>query len=64
MECYNCGARLAENDFCTACGADVAKYKKIMYASNRCYNEGLERATVRDLSGAAESLKKCLKLKV
>ncbi len=62
MECYNCGARLSENDFCNACGVDVGKYKKIVYASNRAYNEGLERANVRDLSGAISCLKNCLKL--
>lgn len=36
-------------------------YKKIIHISNMCYNEGLERARVRDLSGAAESLRKSLK---
>lgn len=62
MECYHCGALLTETDFCTACGSDVGKYKKIMYAANRYYNDGLERAGVRDLSGAMSSLKQCLKL--
>lgn len=62
MECYHCGALLTETDFCTACGSDVGKYKKIMYAANRYYNDGLERASVRDLSGAMASLKQCLKL--
>ena len=36
-------------------------YKKIIYTSNRYYNEGLERARVRNLSGAAESLKNSLR---
>ena len=62
MECYHCGARLSETDFCNACGVDVGKYKKIMYAANRAYNDGLERANVRDLSGAVKSLRQCLKL--
>lgn len=62
MECYNCGCLLTENEFCTNCGADVRVYKKIISASNRYYNIGLERAGVRDLSGAAESLRQCLKL--
>ena len=61
MECYNCGCLLSENDYCTACGVDVGRYKKIMYAANRCYNDGLARANVRDLSGAILSLKECLK---
>lgn len=62
MLCYNCGANLTEHDYCTNCGADVGKYKKIMCAANLYYNEGLERAGVRDLSGAIESLRQCLKL--
>lgn len=62
MFCYHCGAQLSEqHDFCTACGADVYLYKKIMYVSNRFYNEGLEKAGVRDLSGAVTSLRQSLK---
>jgi len=61
MRCYHCGCRLSEHDFCTSCGADVSVYKKIMKISNRFYNEGLERATVRDLSGAINSLRQSLK---
>jgi tetratricopeptide (TPR) repeat protein len=33
-----------------------------MYAANRLYNDGLEKANVRDLSGAVLSLRQCLKL--
>lgn len=62
MICYNCGCRLSEKNFCTGCGADVTLYKRIMYASNRFYNEGLEKAQVRDLSGAIHCLRECLKL--
>ena len=61
MFCYICGNLLSEHDFCTACGADVKLYKKIVYASNRFYNEGLEKARVRDLSGAVTSLRQSLK---
>lgn len=61
MICYNCGGRLSEHDFCTGCGADVSVYKKIMYISNRFYNEGLEKAGVRDLTGAIISLRQSLK---
>lgn len=61
MICYNCGCRLSEHDFCTGCGADVSLYKKIMFMSNRFYNDGLEKATVRDLSGAIVSLRQSLK---
>lgn len=62
MICYNCGCRLSEKNFCTGCGADVTLYKKIMFASNRFYNEGLDKASVRDLSGAITSLRESLKL--
>lgn len=61
MVCYKCGCRLSEHDFCTACGADVALYKKVLSASNRLYNDGLEKASVRDLSGAIISLRQSLK---
>lgn len=62
MFCYNCGCRLSEKEFCTACGADVGLYKKIMYTANRFYNDALDKARVRDLSGAVVSLRQCLKL--
>lgn len=61
MFCYNCGCRLSEHDFCTACGADVSLYKRIMHVSNMYYNEGLEKAGVRDLTGAITSLRQSLK---
>ncbi len=62
MICYNCGCRLSEHDFCTGCGVDVSVYKRIMFTSNRFYNDGLEKASVRDLSGAIVSLRQSLKL--
>lgn len=61
MFCYHCGCHLSEHDFCTACGADVSLYKKIMHVSNMYYNEGLQKAGVRDLSGAIVSLRQSLK---
>lgn len=61
MKCYNCGCRLSEHDFCTGCGADVSMYKRIQRVSNMYYNEGLEKAGVRDLSGAVVSLRQSLK---
>lgn len=61
MFCYNCGCHLSEHDFCTSCGADVSLYKKVIRVSNMYYNEGLEKAGVRDLSGAIISLRQSLK---
>lgn len=62
MNCYHCGCRLSEKDFCTGCGADVSLYKRILSMSNLYYNDALEKANVRDLSGAIVSLKQSLKL--
>lgn len=61
MKCYNCGCDLTGHDYCTGCGADVSLYKKIIYISNRFYNDGLEKANVRDLTGAISSLRQSLK---
>lgn len=61
MNCIYCGAELTKDDFCPNCSADVKIYKKIIHASNFYYNEGLARASVRDLSGAVESLNKSLR---
>jgi len=61
MECYNCGAKLGKGNICPNCGINVKTYKRIMRASNACYNDALAKAEVRDLSGAAESLRTSLK---
>lgn len=62
MFCFNCGCQLSEKNFCTGCGADVGLYKKIMCTANRFYNDALDKAKVRDLSGAVTSLRQCIKL--
>ena len=61
MKCYHCKAELSEKDFCTSCGADIKIYRSIKWLSNKYYNEGLEKARVRDLSGAVMCLKQSLK---
>lgn len=61
MFCYYCGAKLDGTDSCPNCEADVRMIKKIQSVSNHWYNEGLARVKVRDLSGAADALKKSLK---
>ncbi len=40
----------------------MSQYKKIVYMSNRLYNDGLEKAGVRDLTGAIKSLRQSLRL--
>ncbi len=62
MECNKCGATLTDSSFCNNCGANVKIYKKLISASNALYNRGLDKAQVRDLSGAKEDLKNSLKV--
>ncbi|MCD8242044.1 MAG: tetratricopeptide repeat protein [Lachnospiraceae bacterium] len=62
MRCFNCGAVLKSTDYCGICGADVKLYRRMLQLSNRYYNEGLEKARVRDLTGAAVSLRQSLKV--
>ncbi len=63
MVCPKCGNKLIANlSHCGGCGADLTIYKKIMRLSNYYYNQGLERANVRDLSGAIIMLKKSLEM--
>lgn len=62
MECMYCHNELGNGDFCHSCGRNVALYRKIVMTSNAYYNVGLEKASVRDLSGAAVYLKKSLDL--
>ena len=62
MKCNKCGAALSDSSFCNNCGANVKIYKKLISASNALYNRGLEKAQVRDLSGAKEDLKNSLKV--
>lgn len=62
MKCFNCGAVLGKSDFCDQCGADVKMYRRMIQASDAYYNEGLEKAKVRDLSGAVISLRQSLRI--
>ncbi len=62
MECLYCHHPMGERKYCQVCGRDVSLYRKIVRTSNTYYNVGLEKAGVRDLSGAAVYLKKSLDL--
>ncbi len=62
MLCYRCGNTLGAGKYCLRCGADVTLYKRIVRLSNRYYNRGLEKARVRDLTGAAEDLSRALEI--
>lgn len=62
MRCYQCGETLVAGRQCPSCGADVYYYKKIVASSNYLYNQGLQQASERDLTGAIISLQKSLRL--
>ena len=62
MKCFNCGAELERSDYCDHCGVDISRYRRLLQISNAYYNEGLDKAKVRDLSGAAVSLRQSLKI--
>lgn len=61
MICPKCGNVVAtKKNRCERCGENLSSYKKMVMLSNRYYNEGLEKAKVRDLSGAVLLLKNSL----
>lgn len=62
MRCYKCNSVLSETNFCNSCGTDVTLYKKIVKMSNTYYNMGLAKAKVRDLSGAADLLRRSVRI--
>ncbi len=61
MKCIYCGAPLAAIDYCPNCGADITVQKRIVRISNLLYNQGLEKAMVRDMDGAITCLNRSLK---
>ena len=62
MNCMNCGAFLMDKDldYCPKCGCNVLIQKIVDYLARQYYNQGLEKASVRDLSGAINCLKQSL----
>ena len=62
MNCMNCGAFLTDMDldYCPNCVYNVLIQKKVDYLSKIFYNQGLEKASIRDLSGAIACLKQSL----
>ena len=61
MRCVYCNSQLASIAYCPGCGADVTLLKRIGRISNLLYNRGLEKAQIRDLSGAISLLTQSLK---
>lgn len=62
MNCVVCQTVLTASDYCPKCGCNVKALKKIDALSNFYYNQGLEKAQIRDLSGAITCLKRSLKM--
>ena len=62
MKCYKCGNELTNSDVCSNCGCDVTAYKLVVRSSNSYYNEGLIKASVRDLTGAVYCLRASLSI--
>ena len=63
MNCPKCGHEIMKwRKRCEICGQDISAYERLRQISNTFYNRGLERAKVRDLSGAIEMLKKSLEI--
>ncbi len=61
MICYRCNNEAGSGAVCPVCGADLSVFVKVRHLSNMYYNDGLQKAEVRNLSGAIISLKKSLR---
>ena len=61
MRCIYCNTQLGNEMYCPRCGADLSLPRRIVRISNLLYNKGLEKASVRDLSGAIACLQQSLK---
>ncbi len=61
MRCPRCDANVGDTSIrCNFCGQDLSVVHFVRRISNTYYNMGLEKAQVRDLSGAVSVLKKSL----
>lgn len=61
MRCRQCQTTLNESSYCPGCGCDVSLQKRAYLISDLYYNQGLEKAEIRDLSGAVDLLVRSLK---
>ena len=61
MICASCGNPAADSSVCPVCGSDLALQAKVFCISDDLYNKGLDKARVRDMSGAIDLLERCLK---
>ncbi len=56
-----CGAELSGSAYCPNCGRDISVQRQAIVLSGIYYNQGLEKAQVRDLTGAILLLRRSLK---
>lgn len=61
MICYRCDNEAGKDAYCPSCGADLRLFQKAVRMSNVYYNDALEKARVRNLSGAITSLQTSLR---
>lgn len=61
MNCLHCGSVILPTGYCGMCGLNHNFVYKAYNSSNYYYNIGLDRAKVRDLTGAIDALKLSLK---
>lgn len=61
MICYRCRMEAGKADICPTCGTDLSVFQRAYRVSNSYYNDGLQKAGVRNLSGAITSLERSLK---
>lgn len=61
LNCKHCGGAIAVTGYCTRCGLKIDYVNKALNSSKYYYNIGLDKARVRDMSGAEEALKLSLK---
>lgn len=60
--CIYCGKEISDKETkCPHCGRDLTTYRTVLGNADRFYNDGLEKAKVRDLSGAILSLREALR---
>lgn len=62
MVCPKCGNGIGANGYCETCGITVSVYNKIKNRSKLLYNQALQKASVRDLSGAIDLLNRSVRL--
>ena len=56
LNCKHCGGKILVTGYCSQCGLKSEFVNKALNTSKYYYNIGLDKARVRDMSGAEEAL--------